>query len=984
MAHNNQETSASENLSALDLLKQLQTDLGDGQTDRPEGAKTKRQAVLEKMAGEISAYITDDMDDAAMAQIIRKYLNGELAAKGENAFAPESAEAEPVEAERIEAEPVEAEPIKAEPAAEYEPAKAPAPEPATAEEPQGFTAAPQEQTEQTPVGGKDDAEDDTGYGDAPAQPRQTQAEAENGQAADEPKTAESTTPEESEVYLEEEVADYPQAILDIAAEQEKAAQQRAREQAEQAEKEQAELRAKQAAEEYEAQKAAKERAERAAGALGLDELIAEQESEGDRSYEEFMEFLAQRGEDAEHPEEEKAEEPLAFISPEEKQAQDHAASEQIADGDTAAMEDSLTASMTEDLERSAGEFDQQDLELMMAFGEDGKLNEEVGQQRAQELREEIARRREDTYDRMVRAKGEKSRLAARTEYVSAAQNKEIFAGYKKRYGKTLLKVVLGVVLLVLLFLYENAFWIGMKLPQALDSTAYPVIHTLINYQLTLLLCGLVWKQLWQGLRAAFHKQPVADTVTALGLIFATVYSAAICILSPAAGVRLYNFPVGLCAFLNLLHELLRQKREIMAFKVVSSKKTKYAADPLPREEAEQEIETFSEYLPDSPAMFRIRRTSFVEGFYERFDAYPAYKKVLRVVFPLMLLACVAFGAASYLMKQDVYTAVNMGYVAAMAVLPVSAFVSFGMPVYEAAARAFAKDSAILGDGSFAEYSDASVISFTDADVFPAWGVKVRSVKVYGENRIDHILYNAASVFSRIGGPLADVFSMATAELGHSDVTEIRRIDDDGIEATVDGRLILIGKASFMNRYGYSIHLRDEEQTMENSYDASVLFMAYETEMAAKMFVQYSVDSDFETVLKELYRQGVCVAIKTSDPNIDDGMLAAKIHMSRYPVKTIRRRREDPTASESVERLGSGVVSKGSAKSLLQALALCEKVLRCIRRNTVLKICAILIGLAVLTLLIFFGQSFTLPSAAIALYHLLFMLPMLLFAKLGVK
>ena len=201
---------------------------------------------------------------------------------------------------------------------------------------------------------------------------------------------------------------------------------------------------------------------------------------------------------------------------------------------------------------------------------------------------------------------------------------------------------------------------------------------------------------------------------------------------------------------------------------------------------------------------------------------------------------------------------------------------------------------------------------------------------------------------------------------------------------MDGRLILIGKASFMNRYGYSIHLRDEEQTMENSYDASVLFMAYETEMAAKMFVQYSVDSDFETVLKELYRQGVCVAIKTSDPNIDDGMLAAKIHMSRYPVKTIRRRREDPTASESVERLGSGVVSKGSAKSLLQALALCEKVLRCIRRNTVLKICAILIGLAVLTLLIFFGQSFTLPSAAIALYHLLFMLPMLLFAKLGVK
>ena len=960
MARNNQDTNPCENLSALDLLQQLEGDLDAAKkSEQPPQQSANRQETLEKMAGEISAYITDDMDDAAMAQIIRKYLSHEL---------PPLQPQQPVQTE--ETAPAEETEQADETAQDEE--TAPAEETVQADETaQGEETAPAEETEQA---------DETEQDDVAAQTQQT---------------ATAEEPLSSDVYLEEEIAEYPEAILDLAAEQERKAKELAAIAEEEARK-QAQLAAEQQAIEQ-AQKVqqAKEKAERAASALGLDELMEEQLEDSDRSYEAFMEFLAQRGEaplteqqtslfappvQSQDAAQEDFATPTGSIQPQQDISAPPANDRSTVTGDAP----SINASVAEDLERSVGEFDQQDLELMMAFGTEKDLDAEVGETEAERLREEIERRRAGTYDRMVKAKGEKSRLRARTEYVSVSQNKEMFSAYKKNYGTLLCKLAAGIVLLLLLFLYENAFWIGLKLPTALDPASFPVIHTLINYQLTLLLCALVWKQMGRGLRSALHKQPSVDSVTAFALLFATAYSVAICVLSPTTAVHLYNFPVGLTAFFNLLHEISVQKREIMAFKIVSSKKTKYAAEPLPRQDADEEIESFAQYLPDAPAMFRIRRTAFVDGFCERSDAYPAYKKVLRIIFPLMCIACVAFFAASFIMQHDVYNAINTGYIAALIVLPVCGFISFGLPIYEAAARAFAKDSAIIGEGSLAEYSDASVISFTDADVFPGRGVKVRSVKVYGENRIDHILYNAAGVFSRLGGPLADVFQMATAELGHTEHAAIRRIDDDGVEALVDGRLILIGKATFMNRYGYRIVLTDEEQTMENTYDTSVLFMAYETEMAAKMYIQYSVDADFETVLKELYRQGVCIAIKTSDPNIDDAMLAAKIHMSKYPIKTIRRRNEDPTACEICSRMNSGVVSKGSAKSLLQALALCDKVLRCIRRNTALKIIAVLLGLTVLGVLIFFGQSFTLPSAALVLYHLLFMLPMFCLAKLGVK
>ena len=111
---------------------------------------------------------------------------------------------------------------------------------------------------------------------------------------------------------------------------------------------------------------------------------------------------------------------------------------------------------------------------------------------------------------------------------------------------------------------------------------------------------------------------------------------------------------------------------------------------------------------------------------------------------------------------------------------------------------------MIGEASLGEYADASVVSFDDKEVFPARGVRVRNVKVYGENRIDHVIYAAASVFHVVGGPLAEVFETATGELGYAENVKLTRLDRDGIEARVDGGTVLIGRAAFINRYGYAV------------------------------------------------------------------------------------------------------------------------------------------------------------------------------------
>ncbi|MBR5616033.1 MAG: YidC/Oxa1 family membrane protein insertase, partial [Clostridia bacterium] len=162
-------------------------------------------------------------------------------------------------------------------------------------------------------------------------------------------------------------------------------------------------------------------------------------------------------------------------------------------------------------------------------------------------------------------------------------------------------------------------------------------------------------------------------------------------------------------------------------------------------------------------------------------------------------------------SQSVYEALTVSYITMLLTLPSCAFIAFSYPMYLASGFAYEKDSAMIGEASLGEYADASVVSFDDKEVFPARGVRVRNVKVYGENRIDHVIYAAASVFHVVGGPLADVFETATGELGYAENVKLTRLDRDGIESRVDGGTVLIGRAAFVNRYGYSVSLSESEK-----------------------------------------------------------------------------------------------------------------------------------------------------------------------------
>ena len=627
----------------------------------------------------------------------------------------------------------------------------------------------------------------------------------------------------------------------------------------------------------------------------------------------------------------------------------------------------------------AGEFDQTDLDLMIAFGMEDQLENAVGHERAKKYKKAIGDRSDDHFHEMHSGDRPDTVQDKHAEYVSAAQNREIFAEYKKKYSGMLFRFLGALFFLVLLFFFENDRLLGITLPAIFDREQYPLVYTLFDLQLVLLSGAMVWRGIRTGIRAIFRARPIPESITGFLFLACIVYTAVIASLCPMHGLQLYNFPIGLAVLFELCYEFMNLRREIMSFKIVSSKKLKYAVDAIAPKDGEAERKMFAEYISDDPALFRIKRTAFVESFFARTETYPRTQRILRAVLPAVLLCVLAFFSAKFILSGSVYEALTVAYITMLLTLPSCAFIAFSYPMYRASGFAYEKDSAMIGEASLGEYADASVVSFDDKEVFPARGVRVRNVKVYGENRIDHVIYAAASVFHVVGGPLADVFETATGELGYAENVKLTRLDRDGIEARVDGGTVLIGRAAFINRYGYSVSLNESEKSMEETGDASILYIAYDNNVSAKLYIQYSVEPDFEVVLKQLYRQGVCVGIKTSDPNIDDHLLSCKIKMSKYPVKIIKCAEPKETAI-IVDRLSSGIVSKSSAKALLQTLAICDRVLSASRTNNVLGVVSILLGMAAMAFCIISGMAVTLAPVWIALYQLFWIIPVIAISR----
>lgn len=610
--------------------------------------------------------------------------------------------------------------------------------------------------------------------------------------------------------------------------------------------------------------------------------------------------------------------------------------------------------------------DETDINLMIALGYENELEQTVGIDRVREVEKQNGEEED----------GENTQESAAFrgfEYTEKSQAKEIIENYKNEYSGIMLRLFGSLVLLAALFLYENISLFGVALPGALNMLQFPAVHALISLQLLVLIAALSWRQLFEGLRGVLTFRPTPQSLTAVAVLVCVVYDLIMAALAPKTGLMLYNFPAALSLVLLVLYDLMNLKREFCSFTVLADRREKYAVRALTAYHAEDETEDLT---------LDIRRVSFVDRYFARTNRKSSGSRRLNLVLLPVLALSAALSIIKFSMADSGLEALNIFVLTVLFCLPVSMLIVSSYPLFRAAQLAKEQDSAIIGEASVEEYSGADVVSFADRDIFPAYSVKLRSIKLYGNSRPDHVLFAATSVFSKVGGPLADVLELATKEFDQANEVELRQITETGIEASVDGMEVLVGREEFLSAYDiYPLH--DAEDDANLAGGARILYIALDGTLCAKLYIQYEMDFDFEFSLRELARENVAVRIRTYDPNIDDDLLALKLRGKRYDIH-VEKQLEIPTQPDPMDVMDSGLVALGSAKALVHSAIMCSRLTHVGHTGGIITAISFVVSLIIMLFLTIFGTTGAISSLYVALYQVFWMIPALIITRLFIK
>lgn len=625
--------------------------------------------------------------------------------------------------------------------------------------------------------------------------------------------------------------------------------------------------------------------------------------------------------------------------------------------------------------------DPTDINLMIAFGLDSEGGEHST--RAKALGDRLE-------ERQIKRESRANKLD-HAEFVDKSQIPAFRKEFAQKSRSLWIKLVLCIVFTAILLVFENItsltkLFTGneQQFAGVFDPAVYPVVYIMASLQLMLLACVCAFDQIVDGFKYLFRGIPRPESMTAILAVAGIVYSAVLSIIvkTPNEPV-MFNFVVALSALLTLVYAIINNKREFMNFKIIANKKPKHIMRRLLDEESEGEARAFAD-TEDICDVMKIEKTDFIDGFYGRLSrSNQNTNTFMTFLMGISVAAAVLFGIFVNFRGGDGMTVARVIFSSMLIIAPLSIFVTFSYPFYRANVAAREYDSAIIGECSLDEYSNASIISFDDKNVFPSYSVKVQNIRIYNNARIDRVLYYAASVFAYAGGPLQDVFEVATKDMGNSDNVQIFDTEAGFLATQVDGVNIIFGNYNALVGRGLEIPESAAEDDVDLSDELEIMYMFRESKLVAKMYIKYVMDADIDLILKQFANSGLYVCVRTFDPNIDERMIAKKLNMRRMPLKIVRYASADEVGVYEA-KVDSGLVTCGSPKSLLQIVSYCGKVLHTKKTNVALSVLSVMISIAILLLLTIANSLTSMSSLFIAVYQLIWLIPMFISSRVFIR
>ena len=560
------------------------------------------------------------------------------------------------------------------------------------------------------------------------------------------------------------------------------------------------------------------------------------------------------------------------------------------------------------------------------------------------------------------------------EYTERLQNKEINEMYDYALGGITRKLFFSLFAFLLLFLVENITLFSSNPQGIFDISAHPYIHTFTSIILLIVCSSFAYEQIYHGFKSIIAKDYIPEAVGVVALLVALIHNVfTIVTISFGSTPRPMNSVVALIMCGTLVFTLINIRREKFGFRVILTKESKFILEKVQESDAESEFDTFTTTTNGefNGEIARVGRTAFVKNYFYNTNSSVDLRGYLDAYLLIVLIVPIVFAIISLFREYSFVSAVNYWCVGVLAMLPIGILTSYSIPFFIGNSRLFKDSVAVIGEEGVTEFADVDIVAVNDTTIFPPSNVKLKNFNVYNGYTIEKVLYYASNGFSIVGGPLAEVFEAAV----NDSMPKSKKV-----KFVCTGRSYLCVKVDsdkviFADKFGMTSQGIEVGNEREEKDDVSIMYIAVNGALCAKMYVKYELDEEFIRIARFLNKNGTTIGVRTFDPNLSNELIRRISNFKKDDVRIIKLSSTDEVQAPT-QKSNAKIVSNGLSRALIKAVPVCKRIINSRKVIRAIKILASILSAVGLAFWVF-GKIFIGLSAYVVGYHLAVFLIMLL-------
>lgn len=369
----------------------------------------------------------------------------------------------------------------------------------------------------------------------------------------------------------------------------------------------------------------------------------------------------------------------------------------------------------------------------------------------------------------------------------------------------------------------------------------------------------------------------------------------------------------------------------------------------------------------------LRGEGQVEDFMDTYAARSGPERAQGVFAFVSFLLCIGIAVLAG-MRHGVSMAFQILAPAMLMATPASFFIATSRPMAILERRLHMVGTVICGWQGVKALSGKAAFPLSDSDIFPTGSVKLNGVKYYGDRTPEDAIAYASALMAENGGALAPVFrELLKSKDGFAyQVENFRAYPAGGIGGEVCKEPVLLGTIDFLQDMGVEI----PEGTLVNQ----AVYCSIDGQLSAVFAITYGKLKSSAAGLVSLCanRKLHCVML------CDDFMLNESFLRSKFSVSTRRMRfleREQRQAlsqrKATAEDAALALTTQDGLSPMAYAISGARSVRTATRMGLWLHIFAGILGMLIMALLAYIGNTELLTPLNILLYQLVWTIPALL-------